>query len=59
MLLIDGVHMLVIVNLTQVDLVLWVVVIVTTQAKDGLYCNRFPMDMFLFLIVKVFECLHH
>jgi hypothetical protein len=31
--------------------------IVAAKVKDGLYCHPFSMDMFLFLIIKVFECL--
>ncbi len=67
MLSINGVHTLayvVITNPIRVDLVSWAVFFhgVTTtiaiQAKDGLYCNRFPMDMFLYLVVEVFGCLH-
>ncbi len=67
MLLVDGVYMLanvIIVNFTQVDLVLWgtlshgVLATIVVQMKDDLYYNQFLLDMFLLLIVKVFECLH-
>jgi 1,2-phenylacetyl-CoA epoxidase PaaB subunit len=37
---------------------LWVVVTITIQAKDGLYWDQFPMNMFLPLTIKVFGCLH-
>jgi hypothetical protein len=66
-LLIDGVHKLVdvvIANPTQDDLVSWaiishrVITIVVIQANDGLYQDRFLVDMFLLLIVEVFKCLH-
>jgi hypothetical protein len=33
-------------------------VIVVAQAKDYLYYDRFPMDMFLPFAIKVFGCLH-
>jgi hypothetical protein len=64
---IDGVHTLadvVIINLTQVDLVLQVdfscgvVMTIIAQVKDGLYCNQFLTYMFLPLVTKVFKCLH-
>ncbi len=31
---------------------------IATQVKDGLYHDRFPMDMFFPLAVEVFGCLH-
>lgn len=31
---------------------------VTTHPKDGLYCDQDLGDTFLFLVVKVFDCLH-
>jgi hypothetical protein len=64
---IDGVHTLtniVITNPIRVDLVSQVVLfhgIVTTvmvYAKDGLYHDQFPIDMFFPLVVKVFGCVH-
>jgi hypothetical protein len=64
---IDGVYTLVdvvIINPTRIDLVLrvvffhGVVAIVAALAKDDLYCNRFLVDMFFPLAIKVFECLH-
>jgi len=67
MLSIDGVHTLVdvvIINPIEVDLVLQVffsrgvVMTITTQVKDGLYCNRFLTYMLFPLIIKVFRCLH-
>jgi hypothetical protein len=45
-------------------LILWVAfscgvaTTVIAQAKDGFYCDWFPMDMFLHLHVEVFKCLH-
>jgi hypothetical protein len=66
-LLIDIIHTLVnviIANPTWIDLVSWAVffhevtTIIATQAKNGLYHNQFPMDMFIFLVVEVFRCLH-
>lgn len=33
-----------------------VVVIVTTQAKEGLYYDCYPMDMFIPLAIEVFGC---
>jgi len=64
---INGVHTLanvVIINPTRVDLVLQatfsygVVMTITTQVKDGFYCNRFLTYMFIPLVIKVFKCLH-
>lgn len=54
----------VIANITWVDLVSWatfscgVALIIRVQVKDGLYCKWFPMDMFFFLMIEVFKCLH-
>jgi hypothetical protein len=31
---------------------------IVIQVNHGYYRNWFPMDMFFFLIVKVFKCLH-
>ncbi len=53
--LVDGVCTLtdvVITNPVQIDLISWatlscgVVAIVVVHAKDGLYCNQFPTNMF-------------
>ncbi len=33
-----------------------VATIIMTQTKDGLYHNKLPTDMFLFLVVEVFGC---
>ncbi len=66
-LLVDNVYTLVdvvIVNPIRIDLVLevvfshGVVTIVVVEVKDDFYCNRFPMDMFVLLVVEVFGCLH-
>jgi hypothetical protein len=35
------------------------VVTIVTQVNDGLYCDRHPWDMFLFLAMDIFGCLHH
>jgi hypothetical protein len=35
-----------------------VATIVVAQVKDDFYCNWFPMDMFVPLVVEVFECSH-
>jgi hypothetical protein len=54
----------VIANPTWVDLVSWVVLscgvamIIMVHVKDGLYRNRFPMDMFILLMIEVFKSLH-
>ncbi len=67
MLLVDGVCTLldvVIANPIQVDLMsrvalsCGVATIVVTQAKNGLYYNQFPSNMFLPLAIRVFRCLH-
>ncbi len=67
MLSVDGVHTLVevvMIDMSQIDMVsqvayFWgVVTIIAALTKDGLYHDRFPMDMFLRLAVEVFECLH-
>ncbi len=67
MLLVDGVCMLtnvIIVDFTPVDFVLWatifqrVVATILASMKDDLYYNQFSVDMFLPLVIKVFECLH-
>jgi hypothetical protein len=64
---IDGVHTLVdvvIINPIEVDLVLQivfsrgVVMTITTQMKDGFYCNQFLTYMFFPLVIKVFRSLH-
>jgi hypothetical protein len=64
---IDGVHALadvIIINPAQIDLVLQavfscgVVMTITTQVKDGFYCNQFLTSMFLPLVMKIFRCLH-
>jgi hypothetical protein len=58
---VDGVHTLVevvIIDITRVDCFWGVVTIITALAKDGFYHDRFPMDMFLRLMVEVFKCLH-
>jgi hypothetical protein len=36
----------------------WVVTIVT-QVNDRFYCDRHPWDIFLFLAIDIFDCLHH
>ncbi len=52
----------IIVDPIRIDLVSWatlfrgVATIIMTQAKDGLYHDQFPTDMFLFLVVEVFGC---
>jgi hypothetical protein len=54
----------VIIDPTQIDLVLWVaffhgvVAIVAALAKSDLYYNRILVDMFFPLAIKVFGCLH-
>ncbi len=64
---INDVYMLVdvvIIDPTQIDLVLWVaffhgvVAIVAALAKSDLYYNRILVDMFFPLAIKVFGCLH-
>jgi hypothetical protein len=42
----------------QVALSHGVATIVTSWAKDDFYCNQYLMNMFLFLVIKVFGCLH-
>ncbi len=32
--------------------------IIIAQVKDDFYCDRFPMDMFLPLVVEIFKCLY-
>ncbi len=55
---------IIIVDFTQINMVLrgtlshGVLVTIVVQMKDDLYYNQFLLDMFLLLIVKVFECLH-
>ncbi len=67
MLSVDGVHTLVevvMIDMSRINMVsrvacFWgVVTIIAALTKDGLYHDRFPMDMFLRLAVEVFECLH-
>lgn len=49
---------------TQVDLVSWatfscgVITIIATQGKDDLYHDLFPTNMFVFLTIEIFKCLH-
>jgi len=31
---------------------------VTVHVKEGLYYNRYPMDVFFFFGIEVFGCLH-
>jgi hypothetical protein len=51
-------------TLANLVLVLWanlfhgVVITIVVQSKDGHYCDRYPMDQFLPLAIKVFGCLH-
>jgi hypothetical protein len=55
---------IVIVDPTQIDLELQAVFsrgVATTimaQTKDGLYHDQYSIDMFLSLVVDIFECLH-
>jgi hypothetical protein len=42
---------------SQVVLSHGIIVIVVAHAKDGLYRDEFPTNMFLPLVIEVFECL--
>jgi hypothetical protein len=43
---------------SQVVLSHGVVATIAVQVEDGLYHNRFPLGMFILLVMEVFKCLH-
>jgi len=43
---------------SQVTFFCGVAMIIVAHAKDNFYHDGFLMDMFVLLVVKVFECMH-